>query len=432
MTYQQTLDYLFAQLPMYQRLGPAAYKADLSNTLAISRYLGHPEKSFRSIHIAGTNGKGSVAHMMASVLQSQGYATGLATSPHLKDFRERIRINGRLIPKNYVSRFAVKHKAFFDTLRPSFFEMAMAMTFAYFADRGVDIAVVETGLGGRLDSTNIITPELSVITNIGLDHTQLLGNTLAGIAAEKAGIIKEGVGVVVGRRQPDIHGIFEQTARRQGATLQVATDVFELVSVSETIRHGIPGLVAGVRQKGGGSCEYFLDLPGHYQQENLLTALAAFEALAHGDRFRVSARAIAGGLSAVRANTGLRGRWEVMGRNPLILCDTAHNADAIRQVCKQLLSVPHKSLLMVMGMVEDKERDSILGLLPPEADYYFCRPAVPRGLNARKLASDASFRGLRGKAYDSVQMALEAAKNDASADDLIFVGGSTFVVSEVI
>ncbi len=431
MTYQDTLDYLFARLPMFQRSGPAAYKANLDNTLALSRHLQQPEKKFRSIHIAGTNGKGSVAHMIASILQEQGYKTGLATSPHLKDFRERIKIDGQPVPKSVVTGFVRKHKDYLDKLQPSFFEATMAMTFDYFADSQVDIAVVETGLGGRLDSSNILTPELSVITNIGYDHAYLLGPGLEDIAREKAGIIKPDIPVVVGRRQPDIHHVFEHAAAEHHSPIYVAGDIFALGSPPETDYVDQCYLSAHIIHQGI-SYTYCLDLLGDYQTENLLTALTVCKLLKDNNVLTLHEEAIKRGLRHVVKNTGIMGRWQFLGEDPTIICDTGHNADGIQRITKQLQRIPHQRLRFVLGMMDDKDRGSILELLPPDATYYFCCPDVPRGLDPEQLLSEAADYNLSGKAFPSVKKALEEAINDASFKDLIFIGGSTFVVSEVL
>ncbi len=431
MDYKETLDYLYSQLPMYQRIGPAAYKANLDNTHALVNYLGNPEKAFCSIHIAGTNGKGSVAHMLASVLQTQGLKTGLATSPHFKDFRERIRINGVPIPKQEFVRFIDQNKGFFVNLQPSFFEMTMAMTFDYFAREKVDIAVIETGMGGRLDSTNVLKPELSVITNIGLDHVRFLGHTLPDIAREKAGIIKEKIPVVIGRRQPEVHEVFTETADRLNAPMCVASDHYQVNEYRQISLHGLPCLEADILHDGK-SQSYCLDLPGEYQLENLITLLAIVDVLRSRKAWFVSEEALREGLKSVRDKTGMQGRWQQIGSKPAIICDTGHNREGIIYIIKQLRSVAYHKLHMVFGMVADKDMAPVLSMLPKEARYYFCRPDVPRGLDAKKLAAEASFWGLEGNAYDRVHKALEQAQKDASPRDLIFVGGSTFVVAEVL
>ncbi len=431
MNYGETLDYLFSQLPMYQRIGAAAYKANLDNTIALSNYLGNPEKKFKSIHIAGTNGKGSVAHMLASVLQEAGYKTGLATSPHLKDFRERIKINGQLISENEVADFVSRHKDFFEKLKPSFFEMAMAMTFDYFAREQVDIAVIETGLGGRLDSSNIITPEVSVITNIGLDHTHLLGDTIEKIAYEKAGIIKEGVPVVIGRKQDDIQHVFQDISGTKNARLVEAGKLFSLLNAEMARVDGVDYFHVEL-QSDRKRWSLLLDLAGKYQPENLVCAVAALQTLSEGGKFAIPDVAIHEGLKRVIKNTGLYGRWQQIGHRPAIICDTAHNADGMKHVIRQLMGMPFNDLHIVFGMVDDKERAAILELLPKQAKYYFCRPAVPRGLLASVLAEEAKHFGLHGDVYKDVNESLKQAKMNAAENDLIFVGGSTFIVAEAL
>ena len=431
MDYRQTLDYLFEQLPMYQRIGAAAYKADLQTTIELCRHLGNPEQAFPSIHVAGTNGKGSVSHMIASILQEQGLKTGLATSPHLKDFRERIRINGSMIPETAVSSFVAEHRSFFDTLKPSFFEMTMGLSFDWFARQKVDVAVIETGMGGRLDSSNVVRPLLTIITNIGLDHMQFLGKTTREIAIEKAGIIKQGIPLVIGRRQTELHDIFESAAARLNAPLFVAPDQYSVLNSDVQNTDGRALRMVDVKHKGAVQ-SYQIDLMGDYQVENLLTALQAMETLTLPDGTTVSPDAVLRGLGNVTANTGIAGRWQQLMTNPVVICDSGHNTDGIRRILAQLQSIPHEQLRIVFGMVEDKERMEILNLLPRNAVYYFCKPSVIRGLDANKLAKDASLSGLHGNVYDSVQEALKSAKENASPNDLIFVGGSTFVVSEVV
>ncbi len=432
MTYQQAVDYLFGQLPMYQRLGPVAYKANLDNTIALSNYFGKPEHSFPSIHIAGTNGKGSVSHILSSILQEAGYKTGLATSPHLKDYRERIKINGHNIGEEYIAGFVLSNRDFFETLQASFFEIGIAMTFNYFSDEQVDIAVVETGLGGRLDSTNILLPEVSVITNIGLDHTLLLGDTLEKIAREKAGIIKKNTPIVLGRMQHEVFQLFSETANALNAPLTVAADLFTLLSSEQIIRNNWSFQKFVIKDKDGMESLIECDLNGYYQQENVLTALSAVSVLNDQGRFQISSEAIMNGLKRVVDNTGLLGRWQQIGERPMIICDTAHNADGMNFVVSQLKSLPYDLLRIVIGMVSDKNTGSILSLLPHDAIYYFCKPDVPRALDTNSLMSVAGEFGLTGPGFDTVQEAFIQAKADASANDLIFVGGSTFVVAEVL
>ncbi len=428
MTYQETLDYLFSQLPMYQRIGQAAYKAGLDNTISLSEYLGRPESRFKSIHIAGTNGKGSVAHMLASILQEMGLKTGLATSPHLKDFRERMRVMGQAVPRGEVVDFVSKHRDFLEELKPSFFEMTMAMTFDWFSRQDLDFAVIETGMGGRLDSSNIIHPELSVITNIGLDHTRFLGGTLREIAAEKAGIIKQGVPVLIGKKQKEVQDVIECRAHAMSAPLYYAEDLFSLGNASTNDR----GLEIEVKDSDGTRSKYLCGLHGNYQQENIRTVLAAVSLLNGMGKLDIDRGAVSRGLERVVSNTGIRGRWQRIGDSPGIICDTAHNTEGMRYVVKQLKEIGFERLHIVFGMVDDKERIPLLELLPRDALYYFCRPSVPRGLDAGVLAEDAHSLGLKGEVYGSPEKALAAAKSIATARDLIFVGGSTFVVSEVL
>ena len=402
MTYQQTLRYLFSRLPVYQKEGKSAYKSDISNIIAASEILGYPHKKFKSIHIAGTNGKGSVSHMLASILQEANYKVGLYTSPHLKDFRERIKINGKMIAKLEVVQFVSKHKNAFENIDLSFFEFTVALAFDYFSNQKVDIAIIETGLGGRLDTTNIINPELSIITNIGLDHTNLLGNTIRKIAKEKAGIIKQNTPVIVGRNQEKIKDIFTNIAAKRNAPLKYARPY-----------------------------KYISDLKGEYQQENSNTAVSAILDLQKKD-WKINTRNIKEGLLNTIKNTGLLGRWQILNQKPLIICDTGHNEDGIKIIFKQIRKTPHQDLHIVLGVVNDKDLDSILNLLPKYARYYFCTPNVIRGLNKNILQDLANKKELTGNAYISVQEALTAAKQQAKVEDLIFIGGSAFVVAEVI
>ncbi|MGR3221189.1 MAG: bifunctional folylpolyglutamate synthase/dihydrofolate synthase [Candidatus Anammoxibacter sp.] len=404
MNYQQTLDYLYSQLPIYQRIGKAAYKADLNNTIAICDVLGNPQNDFKSIHIAGTNGKGSTAHILASILQSSGLKTGLYTSPHLKDFRERIRINGEMITKDKVCGFVESYKTDFEKIKPSFFEMTVALAFDYFAGQEVDIAVIETGLGGRLDSTNIITPVLSVITNIGMDHTEFLGDTLEKIAGEKAGIIKQNVPVVIGETQEEIKQVFLTIAEGENAKLFFTDKEVEKLET---------------------------DLLGHYQKKNIITALKSIDVL-NQNGFTVTDMQVKEGLKNVVKNTGLLGRWQVLSRSPLIICDAAHNVEGLLEILPQIRSTPHKMLHFVLGMVKDKDIDPMLKLLPKNAAYYFCKADIPRGMNQNELREKAKKHNLSGKAYTSVKEALQNAISIAKRDDLVFVGGSSFVVAEVV
>lgn len=390
---------------MYQRIGKVAYKADLSNTLKLASYLDHPEKSFKSIHVGGTNGKGSTSHMLASVLQEAGYKVGLYTSPHLKDFRERIKINGKVIPKRTVSSFITKHKAFFEANQLSFFEMTVGLAFDYFRKEKVAIAVIEVGMGGRLDSTNIITPEISVITNIGMDHTQFLGDTLSKIAAEKAGIIKSKVPVVIGEYHKETLPVFEAMAKQQKAPLIAA---FSLdTNLPET------------------------DLLGSYQYKNVRTAFTVIQELQR-KKWAVGYQHIAKGLQHVVENTGLQGRWQVLQESPKVVCDTAHNYEGLCYVMKQLKRESYKRIHVVLGVVADKNLEKILPMFPKEATYYFAAAQIPRALDVASLAKIAATYDLNGKAYTSVKSAFAAALKEAQNKDLVFVGGSTFTVAEVL
>lgn len=431
MQYEAVLEYLFEQLPYYQRKGPAAYKGNLDNTLALDKMFEHPHRKFPAIHVAGTNGKGSVSHMLAAILEKAGYKTGLYTSPHLKDFRERIRINGKMIDESCVKSFVERFLSLNDIegLEPSFFELTVIMAFEYFATEKVDVAVVETGLGGRLDSTNIIDPVLSVITNISLDHTALLGDTIGRIALEKAGIIKRNVPVVVGETHPQTSAIFEGKARENNAPLQFADQILDA---------GYPMLstdqkqVFMVKDSSGVVYENLrLDLLGAYQSKNICTLLCSVMELQKMN-WGISEQHIRNGLENVSGLTGLAGRWQTIGANPRIICDTAHNEAGIREVVAQLRQIPHKKLHFIFGMVNDKDIAGVLALLPKDAIYYFTKASVPRALAENQLMQMASFFGLNGAAYENVQSALNDAKMYAGKDDLIFLGGSTFVVAEVI
>lgn len=406
MTYTETLHWMFEQLPMYQRQGQSAFKKDLTNTLALAKTLGNPEQKFKSIHVAGTNGKGSVSHMLASVLQTAGYKVGLYTSPHLKDFRERIKINGEQISKASVIEFISQHKAFLEAQKLSFFEMTVGMAFDYFASQNIDIAIVEVGMGGRLDSTNIITPLLSVITNIGFDHTTFLGNTLDLIAGEKAGIIKKNIPVVIGETLPETKPVFIKKAEAENATLFFA----------EELNSPLP------------KC----DLMGNYQKYNLKTCLKALEVLNTIDEYKITKAQIKKGLAEVKLNTKLRGRWEILGEAPKIIADTAHNKEGLSLVLEQVFEEKYKDLHIVLGFVNDKDLDTILPLFPANAKYYFSKPDVPRGLEATELYYKAKAFSLFGKAFTTIDNALKAAQRDAQKEDLIYVGGSTFTVAEIL
>jgi dihydrofolate synthase / folylpolyglutamate synthase len=431
MTYKQTLDFLFSKLPVYHRIGAAAYKADLNNTIALCNLLGNPQNQFTTIHIAGTNGKGSVSHMLASILQEKGLKTGLYTSPHLKDFRERIRVNGKMIPKGRVTGFVRKYRSDIDRIQPSFFEMTVAMAFDHFHREGIDIAVIETGLGGRLDSTNIINPLLSVITNISYDHMQFLGNTLERIAIEKAGIIKPEIPVVVGETQEEVRQVFLNKSKESGSEILFADTLFHTVRSS-----GIPAnplsLIADVyRNDKAFISQLTSPLPGNYQLKNITTVMGVCESL-NKQGINLEPGQIRKGIERVIINTRLGGRWQVLLRSPLTICDTGHNEAGLKEVLAQISMTPHRKLHFVFGVVNDKEILTILKMLPQHATYYFCKAEIPRALDANELKAAAEKAGLSGNTYPSVKAALDAAQQNAGKDDLVFVGGSTFVVAEVV
>ena len=403
MTYQETLEWMFAQLPMYQQKGISAFKGKLDNILALSAYLGHPERKFKSIHVAGTNGKGSSSHMLASILQEAGYKVGLYTSPHLKDFRERIRINGIPVSKKFVVDFIKKNKLFFEAHDLSFFEMTVGMAFQYFEKEKIDIAIVEVGLGGRLDSTNIIIPEVSLITNIGYDHVEMLGDTIAKIAFEKAGIIKPGIPVVISELQEETATVFNNIAGERGSKIIFAGEV-------------IPG-------------NYKTSLLGSYQAKNVKGVVATIKEL---KGFDIREEHIVNGLLNVSANTGLLGRWQTIGENPTVVCDTAHNTEGLSIVLDQIEQQKYTDLHLVIGFVKDKNLEQILPLFPKNAHYYFCRPNIQRGLDELVLKTRALEFGLKGDTYSSVNEAVNSALGVADKTDFVFVGGSTFVVAEIV
>ena len=427
MTYKETIDYLFTRLPMFSRIGAAAIKKDLHNTIVLCESLGNPHNKFKSIHIAGTNGKGSVSHMLAAILQTAGYKTGLYTSPHLHDFRERIKINGEMISEEFVINFTKRIQPLIDELEPSFFEITVAMAFDYFAQQEVDVAIVEVGLGGRLDSTNIITPELSVITNIGWDHMNLLGNSLEKIAQEKAGIIKPGVPVVIGEVIPESKLVFLQKAEKQNAQLHFAQEEFRIKSYqhSETL------LMVEVEETATKhSDSYQLDLPGIYQTKNILTVLAAIRQL-QKTNWKIRVEHLYSALKQTKIINGLHGRWEMIAENPRVILDVGHNEDGVKQIVLQLSQTKYNRLHLVLGMVKDKEIDTVLSLLPKEAVYYFTRAQIPRALPEKDLQQKAMDHHLTGETFSDVNAALNHAKQHSSADDLILVCGSVFLVGEV-
>ena len=437
MNYNQTLHYLYQQLPMFHRIGSAAYKANLDNTLAICHMLGNPETQFKSIHVAGTNGKGSTSHMLAAVFQKAGYKTGLYTTPHLKDFRERIKINGKKISKKYLINFVDQHKQGFEKIQPSFFEWTVGLAFQFFAEKQVDIAIIEVGLGGRLDSTNVIIPELSLITNISFDHTNLLGNTLTKIAREKAGIIKPGVPVVISQSQPKVKSVFKAKAKESGSPIFFADECIkhkqqQYLPVQSKTKHEF----VTQHKKYSITC----DLPGTYQKYNVAGVLTALEILK--EKFNLPDASIRKALKEVKKTTGLHGRWEVIHKKPRVICDTGHNADGLAQVMESIdrefnSGLVKGTLHVVFGAVNDKDIAAVFSLLKTnkyfaKAHYYFCKPAIPRAMDVALVAQEAFQNGLSGNSYSTVKKALKAAVKNADKKELVFVGGSTFVVAEVV
>lgn len=433
MNYAETLDYLYNQLPMFTRVGASAFKADLGNTLELCSRLNNPQHKFKSIHVAGTNGKGSTSHMLAAILQTAGYKTGLYTSPHLKDFRERIRINGQMIPEQTVIDFVAQHRPDFDEIAPSFFEMTVALAFDVFAKEQVDIAVIETGLGGRLDSTNVIIPLLSIITNIGWDHMNLLGDTLPKIATEKAGIIKRNIPVIIGEKQDEVAEVFIRKAEDEKVRISFASELYEARKAESGKQNAESNLVdVEISQISNLKSQIFqLDLTGSYQLKNIKTVLAAVEEL-RIQGYTITDEHITTALRQVKTLTGLHGRWETISQKPLTICDTGHNPEGVAEVLKNIATVTYNHLHFVLGMVNDKDISKVLSMLPKNATYYFCRPDIPRGLEADSLKEKAESFGLQGEAYANVKEALAAAQTAAQPNDLVFAGGSTFVVAEVI
>lgn len=406
MNYQETINWLFNQLPMYQMQGATAYKKDLTNTLLLAEHLNHPEKKLKCIHVAGTNGKGSTSHMLASVFQEAGYKVGLYTSPHLKDFRERIKINNEEISEEFVCEFVANNKSFFEANDLSFFEMTVGLAFEYFVKEKTDINIIEVGMGGRLDSTNIITPLVSVITNIGFDHTQFLGNTLEDIAYEKAGIIKNNIPVVIGEYTSETKKVFLAKVKETNSELYFASDL-----INET---------------------YDSDLLGDYQISNKKTVQQTIKVIQSQKNFKISDENIKSGFSNVIKNTRLLGRWQQLNENPKVICDTAHNSHGLKIVIHQILNEKYDNLHIVLGVVNDKDLDEILTLFPKKAKYYFCKPNIPRGLNTEILVEKADKHNLKGKVYNSVSNAYADAIKNSNKNDFIYIGGSTFVVAEVL
>lgn len=427
-SYKETLDYLYAQLPMFTRVGASAFKTDLHNTIALLDQLNQPHKHFKTIHVAGTNGKGSSSHMLAAIFQQAGYKTGLYTSPHLLDFRERIRINGQMVPEDFVVDFTERMRTHIANIEPSFFELTVAMAFSYFQQEAVDIAIVEVGLGGRLDSTNVITPELSLITNISYDHKNILGDTLPQIAAEKAGIIKAGVPVVISETQSEVQDVFINTANTTGAPIHFADQEWlEASGAIESNQFTITLLDTRQQQMH----RLQLDLNGQYQEKNVMGVLSAVKILQQNG-WHITWDHVTHALSHVKKLTGLRGRWDVIQRHPLTVLDVGHNEAGIREVMQQLGHVNYQQLHIVTGFVKDKEVEKVLPLFPPTAHYYFCKAQIPRAMDEVALAEMAALSGLQGHAYPSVQAALQAARQHAQPDDMILVCGSFFIVAEVM
>ena len=424
MNYEQTIEYLFSRLPIYQRIGASAYKEGLDNSLILDNYLGFPHRKYKTIHVAGTNGKGSTSHLLAAILQQAGYKTGLYTSPHLVDFRERIRVNGEPVSKDFVVDFVARHSTFLEQIHPSFFELTMMMAFDYFAYSAVDVAIIEVGLGGRLDSTNIITPVLSVITNISFDHVQFLGDTLPKIAAEKAGIIKPNVPVVIGEADGEVREVFATKAKEMNASISFAQEV-PILQSAHILSTG--GWIFETTQHG----EILGELGGLCQDKNAVTVLTAVDELLKSG-FEISDLAIKQGFAHVCKLTGLQGRWQKISDSPTIICDTAHNEGGIRYVVEQLKHQNYNLLHMVLGMVNDKDISKVLSILPKTARYYFTKASIPRALDELELQRLASKFELEGEAYPTINNALKAAKKSASSDDFIYIGGSTFVVADAL
>jgi len=410
MNYKQTVEYLYSAVPSFQKVGTAGYKEGLSNTLALDEHFGHPHRNFKTIHVAGTNGKGSCSHTLAAMLQATGLKVGLYTSPHLVDFRERIRVNGKCISKKRVIEFVRDERDFFEPLSPSFFELTTALAFKYFAEKKVDIAVVEVGLGGRLDCTNVITPEVSVITNISFDHTQFLGNTLAEIAGEKAGIIKPGVPVVIGETTPETKPVFEQIAAERHAPIHFAEKALCDAETSSAVKRLLP----------------HFELKGNYQENNLHTILTTARLL------NIPEKAILKGLENVCEMTGLMGRWQTLQKHPLVICDTGHNVGGWQYVSKQIAAQPCKQLRLVFGMVDDKDIDTVMGMLPQDAVYYWTQASTKRAIPAEKVQEKGKTHGLSGNVFYNVKDAYEAALKDSDKADFVFVGGSSYIVSDLL
>ena len=425
--FNSTLNYMYTQLPMFQRVGSQAFKKDLTNIKLLCEHLGNPFEKYPCIHIAGTNGKGSTAHLTSAILQANGYKVGLYTSPHYRDFRERIKVDGKYISRKNVVEFVANNKAVFEKIKPSFFEITVALAFDFFAKEKVDIAVIETGLGGRLDSTNIINPILSVITNISFDHQQFLGNTLKKIAGEKAGIIKKNIPVVIGETQEEIISVFEKKAKTKKAEITFADQNYQVKKKSENLTHTNFDILKNGQPLFSNQK---INLHGAFQAKNIATALQAIDSLS--ESFSIKKTKIATAFINLKSLTNFKGRWQVLQKDPIVLCDSAHNEAGLSLAMSQLKALKINGLHFVLGMVNDKSIEKMLNFFPKEASFYFCKPDIPRGLEVEILAQKAVELGLKGRAYSSVKNALRAAKKKAGKKDLIYVGGSTFVVAEVI
>jgi dihydrofolate synthase / folylpolyglutamate synthase len=427
MTYEQTITYLYEKLPVFHRIGKKAYKADLSNTIALCEHLDNPHQKFKSIHVAGTNGKGSTSHYLAAILQSAGYKTGLYTSPHLKSFTERIKINGESIPENKVGAFVENNQDFIEDLKPSFFELSVGMAFEYFAKEEVDIAVIEVGLGGRLDSTNIITPLLSVITNISFDHTDILGDTLPKIAFEKAGIIKPKIPVVISERNPETENVFIEKSKSENAPIYFAADYYQIDKIEQKAFH-LEVEINDISENR--TLNIDSQLMGEYQTKNIVGVLKSIDLL-NNLGFSISQNQLFAGLSKVVDLTGLKGRWQTLSKSPKVLCDTAHNVGGITQILDTLQKVSYHKLWMILGFVSDKDISTILSMLPKDANYIFCQANIQRALSANDLLEKAKSYNLKGKAIADVNEAINFVKKEANSNDFVYVGGSTFVVAEI-
>ena len=429
MNYKETLDYLYSFLPMFQRIGAAAYKADIYNTVELMKALGNPEKKFKSIHVAGTNGKGSSSHLIASILREKGLKVGLHTSPHLKDFRERIKIDNKMCSEEFVVKFVENNKELIERIKPSFFETAVAMAFTYFAQENVDIAIIEVGMGGRLDSTNVINPLACLITNISFDHTQFLGNSLEAIAQEKAGIIKQNTPVVISQTQKETQNLFSAKANEKNSPISFADSYLSC----ENVNHSCGEMRLDIYKNGVKRIENLKSpLAGYYQQKNILGVIALIDTLNQYHNFNISEENIINGIENLSTNFPIAGRWQILCNKPLTICDTGHNEDGLKYVIEQIKNTPHQKLRFVLAMVNDKDVNKVLSMLDKDAEYYLSQANIPRALPVEQLAEKAQQAGLSFTQYSTISQALAKAQEDAKENDLVFVGGSTFTVAEVV